>query len=71
MSFSPSELPTKAQLDAARHLSVQDERGDEVPFSSLVDGDKVIVIFIRHFFCGLVRLCHLSVYRWCGTQSES
>ncbi|GAA5896998.1 hypothetical protein JCM8208_006136 [Rhodotorula glutinis] len=53
MSFSPSELPTKAQLDAAKHLSVQDERGDEVPFASLVDGHKVIVIFIRHFFCGL------------------
>lgn len=54
--FSPSELPTSSQLDAARKLSVLDEQGQEVPFAALVDGHKAIVIFIRHFFCGLVRL---------------
>ncbi|BGP39977.1 hypothetical protein JCM10450v2_003957 [Rhodotorula kratochvilovae] len=53
MSFSPSELPTEEQLVKARALSVQDERGDKVRFGELVEGRRCIVVFIRHFFCGL------------------
>ncbi|GAA5821522.1 hypothetical protein JCM3770_001063 [Rhodotorula araucariae] len=64
MTFSPSALPTAEQLAEARGLSVLDERGGEVQFGSLVDGKRCIVIFIRHFFCGLCQdyLAFLSAH---------
>ena len=57
-------LPSKVILDTAADLPVLDSNGNSVPFKSLywpktvVEhelGKRVLVIFIRHFFCGVSR----------------
>lgn len=57
-----NSLPTKAILDSAADLPVLDPNGQSIPFKSLYwprtmkeeqQGKRVMVIFIRHFFCGV------------------
>lgn len=53
--FNPTALPTPDQLTKASPLPVQDQHGTKHTFSSLISpaGSKTIVLFIRHFGCGL------------------
>ncbi|KAH9945811.1 AhpC/TSA antioxidant enzyme-domain-containing protein [Epithele typhae] len=47
------QLPGAETISKAAQVAVFDSEGKEVPFGSLIDGDKkTIVVFIRHFFCG-------------------
>ena len=53
-TFEPKALPTESQLAEALKLEVIDEDGAKVSFGSLIVGPgKVVVVFIRHFFCGV------------------
>ncbi|KAI0647408.1 AhpC/TSA antioxidant enzyme-domain-containing protein [Trametes meyenii] len=45
-------LPPPDVLKKAYALNVFDDSGKEVPFGTLVQDQKTIVVFIRHFFCG-------------------
>ena len=53
--FDATSRPTSEQLAKAAALPVQDKDGHPVPFGSLVSpvGSRTIVLFIRHFGCGL------------------
>ncbi|CAI7642490.1 unnamed protein product [Penicillium pancosmium] len=50
------ELPTSETCRKIEDYQVLDREGKKHPFKSLYDGptsvDRVVVIFIRHFFCG-------------------
>lgn len=50
------ELPSKQALDEAGEIKIQDKDGNEIAFSSLFagksEGEKQLIVFIRHFFCG-------------------
>ncbi|KAL1862228.1 hypothetical protein Plec18170_001053 [Paecilomyces lecythidis] len=53
-----SELPSKAMLEEAASLPIIDAHGVEMPFrnvympSCALEKKRVMVIFVRHFFCG-------------------
>lgn len=50
------DLPSAAELDAAADLNVLRADGTSVPFRSVYSAQcvarRVLVIFVRHFFCG-------------------
>lgn len=52
-----NDLPTKADLAKVADLVVLAADGSSRPFKSLYSGEgvvgRVLVIFIRHFFCGV------------------
>ncbi len=53
-----TSLPSKSTLEKTADLLVFDVDGKTVPFKSLYWSDarestKVMIIFIRHFFCGV------------------
>jgi hypothetical protein len=52
-----NNLPSQADLKRVENFSVLDQDGKPVPFKSLYSGPnvakKVLIIFIRHFFCGV------------------
>ncbi|GAA6059253.1 hypothetical protein JCM10212_006646 [Sporobolomyces blumeae] len=57
--FLSTLAPTPEQLDRASQLTVFDREGSPVPLGSLIHGDKggrSIVIFIRHWYCGLCQV---------------
>lgn len=64
MSFSKSALPTPQELEAARQVPVPDAQGKPVLLGSLFEPDQIggtaVVVFIRHFLCGLCK-CSLRV----------
>ena len=46
--------PSKAELQKVAHLPLLDASGKSHTFKSLYDGKrKVLIVFIRHFFCGV------------------
>ncbi|KAI9823773.1 MAG: hypothetical protein M1832_002330 [Thelocarpon impressellum] len=51
-----NDLPTKAELDSVADLVVLAADGSSRPFRSLHSGEgvakRVLVVFVRHFFCG-------------------
>lgn len=51
--FDPSSPPTPQALASAGKLLIKDEEGNDVVLSSLYKDKKTIIIFIRHFYCGL------------------
>ena len=54
------ELPNAKTLEEAGELKIKDEYGKEIQFKNLYankQGQQNLIIFIRHFFCG-VRLSH-------------
>jgi hypothetical protein len=58
VSPSPSQLPTQEALDSVGAIPIFDEDGNSRPFSSIYDGpnaigDQQLIIFVRHFFCGV------------------
>lgn len=52
-----NDLPTQATLKKIQNLPILDADGKTVPFKNLYTGPnvarRVLVIFIRHFFCGV------------------
>jgi hypothetical protein len=52
-----NNLPTQADLKRIENLNVLDQDGKPVPFKNLYSGPnvakRVLIIFIRHFFCGV------------------
>ena len=64
MSSSKTPLdavPTEDDLVAISKLPIVDETGQQVPFGSLFEHQRTIVIFIRHFHCGLCSQYLLSI----------
>jgi hypothetical protein len=58
-----NNLPTQNDLKRLENFNVLDQDGKPVPFKNLYSGPnvakRVLIIFIRHFFCG-VRTLHFS-----------
>ena len=52
-----NKLPTIAELKKVADLPVLDADGQSQPFKNIYSGEKatrrVLVIFVRHFFCGV------------------
>ena len=50
------ELPNAQTLEEAGELKIKDEYGKEIQFKNLYankQGQQNLIIFIRHFFCGV------------------
>ena len=63
-----SVLPSKAMVDRAADLTVDDAQGRAVPFRELYRAEsghkrRVMIIFIRHFFCGVSQPCSLLLHK--------
>jgi hypothetical protein len=63
-----NDIPSRSTLDKAAELPVLDVDSNKVPFRSLYEGtngekkaQRVMVIFIRHFFCGVRTPYQLSI----------
>src|SRR5947207_2448346 len=58
-----NDLPNQENIEKCANLSVLDANGESRPFKSLYSGEGVatrqLIIFVRHFFCG-VRIAHCS-----------
>jgi hypothetical protein len=59
-------LPDAASMEAAGEIPIFDSEGNSRPFKSIYSGDLAIgeqqmVLFVRHFFCG-VSLARFSIY---------
>ncbi|RDB14547.1 Thioredoxin-like protein AAED1 [Hypsizygus marmoreus] len=52
MSPDPKTLPDAEALAEVAKLEVLDVNGEKIPFGSVFEKEKTIVVFIRHFFCG-------------------
>lgn len=53
-AFDANALPTEDALRSAGALSVLDQDNQPIQFDSLISAEgKTIVLFIRHFGCGL------------------
>ena len=57
------KVPTAAELRKVAELPVLTAQRESIPFKSLYtsehDGRRVLIIFIRHFFCGV---CAFTVH---------
>jgi hypothetical protein len=55
-----NDLPTQATLKEIENLPLLDKDGKSIPFKNLYTGPgvtrRVLIIFIRHFFCGVCPL---------------
>ncbi|KAJ5735067.1 uncharacterized protein N7483_000192 [Penicillium malachiteum] len=54
-TVSSDELPSTKSLQKSQEYTVLDKKGEAHTFKSLYDGlesTRVLIIFIRHFFCG-------------------
>jgi len=53
--LSPYDLPDAKTLEQAGELEIQDKEGKKIKFKSLYadQGKMHVIIFIRHFFCGV------------------
>ena len=61
-------FPSKAMVDRAADLTVDDAQGRAVPFRELYQAEpghkrRVMIIFIRHFFCGVSQPCSLRLQK--------
>lgn len=61
-----AELPSREVLDKIADYVVLDRHGKTHTFKSLYTGPnvarRVLIIFVRHFFCGVRSLTHHSRY---------
>ena len=59
-----NEIPTQEVLKSVEDMTVFDKDGKIVPFKNLYSGPnvtrRVLIIFIRHFFCGVCSLSSLT-----------
>lgn len=62
-----SKLPTVADLERVAELPVLDADGQSQPFQNIHSGPKaaqrVLLIFVRHFFCGVSASLPQSLYK--------
>ncbi|KAF4612413.1 hypothetical protein D9613_004593 [Agrocybe pediades] len=49
-------VPDVQSIANAQELEIFDVNGSKVKFGSLFHDKKTIVVFIRHFFCGVGRM---------------
>ncbi|KAJ7350599.1 AhpC/TSA antioxidant enzyme-domain-containing protein [Mycena albidolilacea] len=49
-------LPEASVLELASKCEIEDDKGNKVLFGSLFADQKTVVVFIRHFFCGMCQL---------------
>lgn len=60
-----NNIPTMAVIEKVADLPVLDKDGKSRPFKSLYSGSmvakRVLVIFVRHFFCGVSSLEDLTI----------
>ena len=68
------EIPSQKILRSVEDLPLLDRDGKTVPFKTLYSGPnvtrRVLIIFIRHFFCGVslsILLLHLQHFEQFGT----
>lgn len=60
-SGAPShrELPDEKTIAEAGEVMIKDKDGQDIPLKSLWsgkgEGEKQLIIFVRHFFCGVSR----------------
>ncbi|KAI8989771.1 AhpC/TSA antioxidant enzyme-domain-containing protein [Trametes punicea] len=66
--FAHNALPSPEILAKAAQLKVYDQGGNEVTFGSLIQDQKTIVVFIRHFFCGS---CQQFVVQLASVRKEA
>ncbi|KIM32201.1 hypothetical protein M408DRAFT_20524 [Serendipita vermifera MAFF 305830] len=52
----PSDTFDQSTLEKAAKIPVLSENGESVTFGSLFENQKTIVVFIRHFFCGVCKM---------------
>ncbi|RPD80416.1 hypothetical protein L226DRAFT_550438 [Lentinus tigrinus ALCF2SS1-7] len=52
MATEHTALPSPELIAKAAALNVFDDAGNEVSFGSIINAQKTILVFIRHFFCG-------------------
>ncbi|KAJ3502830.1 hypothetical protein NMY22_g18453 [Coprinellus aureogranulatus] len=67
-TFDPKAIPTAEELAKVGGLDVLDADGKGVKFGSLFEKEKAVVVFIRHFACGL---CHAYVENLVRVPKES
>jgi len=60
--FDAKALPSEETLTKASELEISDDNGTKVTFGSLIE-KKVVVVFIRHFFCGACLLYSQNLAR--------
>ncbi|KAF8887384.1 AhpC/TSA antioxidant enzyme-domain-containing protein [Infundibulicybe gibba] len=48
----PKRLPDASAMSDASQLEILNLKGEPIKFGSLFEKDKVIIVFVRHFFCG-------------------
>ena len=46
-------LPTKSELSKVENLPIFNSKGESIPFSSLWTRQRTMIVFIRHFLCGV------------------
>ncbi|KZW02979.1 hypothetical protein EXIGLDRAFT_828759 [Exidia glandulosa HHB12029] len=58
----PTTLVTTAELESASALPVLDAEGKSIPFGSLFENGRAVVVLIRHFWCGSCQdyVCQLA-----------
>ena len=61
-----NEIPSQEVLKRVENMTVLDKDGKTVPFKNLYTGPnvarRVLIIFIRHFFCGVRLFLPLSLF---------
>jgi hypothetical protein len=72
---SNNELPSPATLRKIENYIVLDRHGKSFPFKSLYSGKhvarRVLIIFVRHFFCGVsIQPVALPVHYDCTPRSQ-
>jgi hypothetical protein len=48
-----NDIPSLEIQAAAADLPVMDSEGKSIPFSQLYSGKRTMIVFIRHFLCGV------------------
>ncbi|KAG6810528.1 hypothetical protein H0H92_011446 [Tricholoma furcatifolium] len=51
--FQASSIPDAETLSSVSKLEILNSTGEKVAFGSLFESQRTIVVFIRHFFCGM------------------
>jgi hypothetical protein len=64
----PNYIPTSQVLSDVSSLDVVDINGGKLRFGSLFESEKTIVVFIRHFFCGV---CQEYVMQLASVSQEA
>jgi hypothetical protein len=70
-----NDLPTQQTLKKIENLPILDSDGKTIPFKNLYTGPnvarRVLIIFIRHFFCGVCPAYPCSPFSQTITQKQS